>query len=136
MKDILKNASTWIGSINEAVGRSVAWLTTLLVVIICVDVALRYIFSNTKAWILELEWHLFALIFLLGAGYAFKHDRHVRVDLFYANFSKRDKAWINLIGGIIFPHSLVSINHICLLCLCLRILADWRRLSRPRWLSR
>lgn len=102
MRNTLQTISNTIGSINEFVGRSVAWLTTLLVLIICLDVTLRYIFSNTKAWILELEWHLFALIFLLGAGYAFKHDRHVRVDLFYANFSERDKAWINLIGGVVF----------------------------------
>ena len=51
---------------------------------------------------MELEWHVFAAIFLLGAGYAFKHDRHVRVDLFYSKFSKRDKAWTNLVGGIVF----------------------------------
>ena len=41
---------------------------------------------------------MFALIFLLGGGYALKHDRHVRVDLFYGNFSDRDRAWVNLIG--------------------------------------
>ena len=51
---------------------------------------------------MELEWHLFALIFLLGAGYAFKHDRHVRVDLFYAKFSEREKAWLNLWGSLLF----------------------------------
>ena len=51
---------------------------------------------------MELEWHLFGLIFLLVAGYAFRHDRHVRVDLFYAKFSAKDKALVNLIGGLIF----------------------------------
>ncbi len=50
---------------------------------------------------MELEWHLFGLIFLLGAGYAFRHDRHVRVDLFYAKFSAKDKALVNLFGGLI-----------------------------------
>ena len=49
----------------------------------------------------ELEWHLFALIFLLGAGFAFKHDKHVRVDLFYANYSPKDKALTNLLGNLI-----------------------------------
>jgi len=51
---------------------------------------------------MELEWHLFALVFLIGAGYAFKHDRHVRVDLFYAKFTPKDRALVNLIGGLIF----------------------------------
>jgi len=91
-----------INSINEWVGRTASWLTLILVGVVCFDVVTRYLFNDTAAWIMELEWHLFALIFLLGAGYAFKHDKHVRVDLFYSNFSKRDKAWVNLIGGIAF----------------------------------
>lgn len=100
--NVLKNISYAIGQLNEWVGKSTAWLTTLLVIVICTDVTLRYVFNNTKAWIIELEWHLFALIFLLGAGYALKHDRHVRVDVFYAKFSKRNKAWINLLGSVLF----------------------------------
>lgn len=91
-----------IGKVNEGVGRSVAWLTTVLVLLVCFDVVTRYLFSSTQAWIMELEWHLFALIFLLGAGYAFRHDRHVRVDLFYANFSRRDRALVDLVGGLVF----------------------------------
>lgn len=102
MNQFLHKTATTIHALNEWVGRSVAWLTAALVLIMCTDVTLRYLLNNTKAWIIELEWHLFALIFLLGAGYAFKHDRHVRVDLFYDRFSKRDQAWINLIGAVIF----------------------------------
>ena len=49
---------------------------------------------------MELEWHLFALIFLLSAAYTLKEDKHVRVDLFYDRFSARDKAWVNIIGTI------------------------------------
>ena len=70
--------------------------------LVCCDVIYRYLFNDTEAWIMELEWHMFALIFLLGAGFAFKHDRHVRVDLFYANFSEKDKALVNMLGGILF----------------------------------
>ncbi len=101
-RSFARSVSEGIGKINEAVGRSVAWLTTLLVVLVCFDVVTRYLFSSTQAWIVELEWHLFALIFLLGAGYAFRHDRHVRVDLFYANFSRRDRALVDLVGGLLF----------------------------------
>ena len=64
--------------------------------------AIRYFFNASQPWIVELEWHLFSLIFLLGAGFAFKHDRHVRVDLFYANFSEKDKAWTDLVGSVVF----------------------------------
>jgi len=88
--------------INEWVGKTASWLTLFLVLLVCIDVGRRYILNSASVWGMELEWHLFAAIFLLGAGYAFKHDRHVRVDLFYSNFSERDKALTNLIGGIIF----------------------------------
>lgn len=98
----LKRTADLIDLLNEYVGRAVAWLTTLLVLLVCADVVSRYLFSTTKAWTIELEWHLFALIFLLGAGYALKHDRHVRVDLFYTRFSAREQALVDLIGGLIF----------------------------------
>ena len=98
----LQKIATFIDRLNEWVGRSVSWLTTILMLLVIVDVISRYLFNTSKAWTIELEWHLFALIFLLGAGYAFKHDRHVRVDLFYTRFSKRDQALVNLVGGLIF----------------------------------
>jgi TRAP-type mannitol/chloroaromatic compound transport system permease small subunit len=91
-----------INQLNEWIGKGASWLTALLVVLVCFDVIIRYLFSDTQAWIMELEWHLFALVFLLGAAYAFKHDRHVRVDLFYANFSEIDKAWVNFTGALLF----------------------------------
>ena len=89
-------------AVNEWAGKVGSWLTLFLVLLVCFDVGKRYIFNDASVWGMELEWHIFAAIFLLGAGYAFKHDRHVRVDLFYSNFSERDKAWTNLIGGIVF----------------------------------
>jgi TRAP-type mannitol/chloroaromatic compound transport system permease small subunit len=100
--ETLEKIAGAIDRLNETVGRLVAWLTTALVLLVMGDVILRYLFNTSKAWTIELEWHLFALIFLFGAGYALKHDRHVRVDLFYTRFSKRDKALVNLIGGLIF----------------------------------
>lgn len=102
MDKFLSSASHLIDQINEWVGRVVSWLTTLLVVLVCFDVITRYFFSDTAAWIMELEWHLFALIFLFGAGYAFKHDKHVRVDLFYAKFSPKDRALVNINGTLLF----------------------------------
>jgi TRAP-type mannitol/chloroaromatic compound transport system permease small subunit len=97
-----KSVSNGIDVINERVGQAVSWLTTILVILVCFDVIVRYIFSDTSAWIMELEWHLFALVFLLGAGYTYKHDKHVRVDLFYTNLSKRDQAWVDLVGNVVF----------------------------------
>lgn len=91
-----------IEKLTAAVGKLASWLTGGLVLLVCGDVIYRRILSDSQAWVGELEWHFFALIFLLGSAYALQKDRHVRVDLFYANFSKRDKAWVNLVGGIVF----------------------------------
>ena len=102
MVRFLNQFARTIDRLNERVGQGVSWLTTALMILVCFDVVTRYLFSSTEAWIMELEWHLFALIFLLGAGYALKHDRHVRVDLFYANFSAKDQALVNLVGSIVF----------------------------------
>ncbi len=98
----MQNLIDAIDGLNERMGKAASWLTLALVILVCFDVITRYIFSNSSAWIMELEWHLFALIFLIGAAYAFKHDRHVRVDLFYSKFSARDKALVDLVGNVIF----------------------------------
>lgn len=102
-----------IDQLNERIGQGTSWLTLLLVLLVCFDVVTRYVLSDTSAWIMELEWHLFSLVFLLGAAYAFKNDRHVRVDLFYAKFSERDKALVNLIGNALFliPWCIVIIGY-------------------------
>jgi TRAP-type mannitol/chloroaromatic compound transport system permease small subunit len=91
----------FFSQVNEWIGKAVSWLTLGLVVLTCGDVLFRYSFSKTQAWVMELEWHLFALIFLFGAGYALKHDRHVRVDLFYSRFSEKNKALVDFVGTLI-----------------------------------
>ncbi len=89
-------------AISEYSGRAVAWLNVALVLLIVYDVLMRYVFNTTYTFIYELEWYLFAYVFLLGAAYAFKHDRHVRVDLFYANFKPRGKALVEVLGTAVF----------------------------------
>ncbi len=91
-----------IDKLNTWVGEQVKWITTILVLLVFTDVVLRYAFSSTSAWVTELEWHLFALIFLLGAAYGLKEDKHVRVDLFYAKYSERRKALVDLVGTLLF----------------------------------
>ncbi len=89
-----------IDKITKTVGILVSWLTVILVIVMVVDVALRYMFSITSAASFELEWHLFAGIFLLGAAYTLQQDKHVRVDVFYHRFSTRTQGWVNLIGSL------------------------------------
>lgn len=97
----MKNIATEIDRINCVIGKATSWLTFGLVVIIIFDVFMRYVFSTTSAASFELEWHLFAAIFLLSAGWTFQQDRHVRVDVFYTHFSPLTKAWINGLGCLI-----------------------------------
>ena len=111
MLAFLKKTSHLIHQFSEKTGRAVSWLCVLLVLLICYDVIMRALIDDTATWIIELEWHIFSLIFLLGAAYTLKHDRHVRVDLFYSKFSVKDKAWVNFFGTLIFlvPWCLVLI---------------------------
>lgn len=88
--------------ISEKSGHAISWLTTVLVVVVCYDVFMRYFLKRTTVALQELEWHLFAIIFLLGAAYTLKHDRHVRVDVLYSRFSPKTQAWINFFGCLLF----------------------------------
>ncbi|MDX2446887.1 MAG: TRAP transporter small permease subunit [Desulfobacterales bacterium] len=101
MKFLLKVARG-IDVLNEWVGRGVAWVTLCLVLVIFVDVVMRYMFRTSFVFTQELEWHLFAFIFLIGAGYTLLHDGHVRVDIIYQRLSPNAKAWVNLTGVLLF----------------------------------
>jgi len=104
----VKQGLEWI---NENAGKLFAWSTSLLVWTIFVDVIMRYVINQSFIWITELEIYFFAISFLFASGYAFKHNKHVRVDLFYARWSKKGKSRVNLIGGVLFliPWCVVSI---------------------------
>lgn len=113
MSSILIKMSKAIDSLIDRLGRSISWLTTILMVIICLDVIMRYLFNQSENWIVELEWHLFAMIFLVGASYTLLHDKHVRVDLFYEKFSPRKKDLVNFFGILLFliPWTIVVIYY-------------------------
>jgi len=92
----------FVDKLNIKLGLLISWLTALLVVITCYDVFTRYILNESSIALQELEWHLFAVIFLMAASYTLIKDDHVRVDVFYSRFSKNKKAWINLLGSVFF----------------------------------
>ncbi len=100
LKLIVKN----IDLLSEAFGKFTAWLILFMVFLISYDVTMRYLFHSGSVALQELEWHLFAVVFLLGAAYALKHDEHVRVDLIYKSkrLNDRHRAWINIFGGLFF----------------------------------
>lgn len=100
----LQNLRDFINKFSELTGRLVAYLVLLMVLIIVYDVSMRFFYNQGSVLLQELQWHLFALIFLLGAAYTLKHDEHVRVDIFYQSDWVTDqmRAWINLFGSLFF----------------------------------
>ena len=93
-----------IDKFTESTGKAVSWLILGMVLLICYDVAMRYLFQQGSVALQELEWHLFALMFLLSGAYTLKHDDHVRVDILYQSrfVSDRGRAWINILGTVLF----------------------------------
>ena len=92
----------WIDSLNQWVGRGVAWVTLGLVLVVFIDVVMRYLFNTSFVFTQELEWHLFGFIFLIGAGYTLLHDGHVRVDIIYQRLGFKGQAWVNFCGVLLF----------------------------------
>lgn len=97
----------------EGIAWVVNWIWPVLVVIIVATVGMRYITQGNTVWIEEVQWHLYAIGFMLGIGYAIQHDTHVRVDVLASNFRPRVRAVIELlmIVLILFPLIYVIIAH-------------------------
>lgn len=91
-----------IDNLTELSGRLLSWLTIAMMILLCLVVILRYGFELGSVALQESVTYLHATIFLLGSAYTLKHGGHVRVDIFYRNFSPRGKAWINSLGAIVF----------------------------------
>jgi len=82
-----------IDAFQERFGRGVSWIMLLMVLVVFVDVLMRYAFNKSSVFTQELEWHLFGVVYLLGAGYTMLYNEHVRVDILYSRWSPRKKAW-------------------------------------------
>lgn len=87
---------------SEITGRTVSWLTLLMVLVTLVIVVLRYVFDEGYIWLQESLTWMHALVFMLGAGYTLKCEDHVRVDVFYRDMSERRQAIVNAAGVILF----------------------------------
>ena len=100
--NVYKNLIDFGDSLIERLGNVLNVLMIALVCVVIVVVVGRYFFEIGSVALQELTTYLHATIFMLGIAYTLKHDGHVRVDIFYRNFSKRSQALINVIGGLVF----------------------------------
>lgn len=98
MKFILNSLKTII----DAVGSLCSLLMILMILNVFYDVVMRYFFNDVSIGMQELEWHLFAAMFMFGIGYTLKEDGHVRVDIFYDQLSEKSQAIINILGSLFF----------------------------------
>lgn len=87
--------------LNEWTGRAIAWLTLGMVAVTFAVVVFRYAFDMGWIWLQESISYMHAFVFMLGAAYTFKHNAHVRVDIFYQAFSAQRKAWVDLLGCLL-----------------------------------
>jgi TRAP-type mannitol/chloroaromatic compound transport system permease small subunit len=90
-----------VDRVVDLIGRAASWLTLAIVVLMAVDVLLRYSFSIGSVWAQELEWHLLAPVVLIGMTYALQKGEHVRVDIFYARYSPRGQAAVDLLAAVL-----------------------------------
>ena len=81
-------------------GRTVSWLSLLLVIVTFIVVVLRYLFDHGSIALQETSTYLHASVFLIGMAYTLQQNAHVRVDIFYAGFSTVTKAWVDLCGAL------------------------------------
>ena len=80
------------------IGHTISWLWLLLLVVIVLNVVLRYAFGEGRIELEEIQWHIYSTGFLLGLGYTFRVDGHVRVDVVHERLSPRVQVWLELYG--------------------------------------
>jgi TRAP-type mannitol/chloroaromatic compound transport system permease small subunit len=99
---VLLALSRGIDAVNERIGRVVLWLVLAMALLSSINAVSRYLFNrSSNAW-LELQWYMFAAVFLLCAGYTLLHNEHIRIDVISSRFSPRTRAWVDIFGTLFF----------------------------------
>jgi TRAP-type mannitol/chloroaromatic compound transport system permease small subunit len=103
--DLLLGISRAIDAVSERIGRFVYWLLLAAVLISTANAIARKAFDVGSNAYLEAQWYLFATVFMLGAGYVLLHDQHVRIDVLSSRWSRRTRAWVEIVGlvGVLIP---------------------------------
>jgi len=101
MKILLK-LSGWIDALNGQVGRIIMWLILAAVLLSAGNAIARKVFRVGSNALTDMQWYLFSGVFLLGAGYVFMKNIHVRIDFLSGRLSARARSWIDIIGILVF----------------------------------
>ena len=98
---MLPRLEAFFDRFSDVMGWIAGILNLAMLVNVFYDSIMRYFFRSGSIALQEMEWHLFAMVFLFGIAYALKDDGHVRVDVFYDRFSPRWKAIVNIAGTVL-----------------------------------
>lgn len=109
---LLLALSRLIDKITTGVGKFAMWLILATTLISAGNALVRKIFNIGSNSLLEIQWYLFAAVFLLGAGYGFLRNSHVRIDFLANKFSSRTRNWIDILGIVLvlIPFCSISIG--------------------------
>jgi TRAP-type mannitol/chloroaromatic compound transport system permease small subunit len=98
----LLSVSRLIDALNERIGQILKWAILAAVLVSAGNAIIRYTLNNSSnAW-LEIQWYLFAAVFLLCSGYTLLHNEHIRIDVVSGSLSRRAQVWIDVFGIIFF----------------------------------
>jgi len=111
MKFLFK-LSDLVDALNGRIGRSLKWLILAAVLLSAGNAIARKAFHTGSMALLEVQWYLFSGVFLLGAGYAFLKNVHVRIDFVSSRLSARGRSWVDIVGILVFlaPFCLILIQ--------------------------
>ena len=107
-----RDISYLLDRISKYAGYLAAFLVVVLSFLVVYDATMRYLFSAGSIALQELEWHIFDIVFLLGLSYALKHNKHVRVDIFFERYSLNTQAILQILSMLllVIPFSLLLVN--------------------------
>ena len=111
-KDVRVPVSSFLTSIVTTITTKTAWFNVVVMLIILIQVTLRYGFNSGEAWVDELIWHFYAF-FMFGLSYAITSDSHIRVDIMHMRLSKRKQRIIEVLGilFLIMPFTIIIFDH-------------------------
>jgi TRAP-type mannitol/chloroaromatic compound transport system permease small subunit len=94
--------SILVDNFIRAIGHGISWLSIVLIVVILLQIILRYVFGMGQIFLEEAQWHLYAVVVMFGVSYGVVEDTHIRMDLIYGGLSHRKKEWIEIFAQVFF----------------------------------
>lgn len=108
----LLSLSRWIDTLSTWIGKLTMWLILATTLVSAGNALVRKMFNSSSNGLLEIQWYLFAGVFMLGAGYGLLKNSHVRIDFISTKLSDRGRNWVDVVGIVLvlFPFCIVGVG--------------------------